>query len=106
MDIYTRVENLEKNLDALIKQMNNTKFYTDADISGVRQSVSEITPYTETKTAYYGEKEKSFYNIPQGNVSVSFDNYSGDYSVKRVSDRVTISFETLTDSTNITISVK
>jgi protoporphyrinogen oxidase len=37
MDIYTRVENLEKNLDALIKQINNNKFYTDADIGGVKK---------------------------------------------------------------------
>ena len=106
MDIYTRVENLEKLVDTLIKRINESKFYTDADISGVRQNISEITPYTDTKQAYYNEHEKTFYNVPQGNVSVSFDNYSGDYSVKRVSDRVTISFETLTDSTNITISVK
>lgn len=105
MDINTRVENLEKIVDGLVKLINQSKFYTDSDISGVRQSVSEITPYIETKTAYFNEKEKTFYNVPQGNVSVVFDNYSGDYSVKRISDRVTVFFDTLTDSTNITISV-
>jgi hypothetical protein len=105
MDIYTRVENLEKLVDELVKMINRSKMYTDSDISGVRQSVSEITPYTETKTAFYGEKEKTFYNVPQGDVSVTFDNYSGDYSVKRISDRVTVFFDTLTGATNITISV-
>lgn len=106
MDIGTRLTNLENLVDSIVSKMNNLKIYTDADIRGVRQNISEIIPYTETKTAFYGEKEKTFYNVPQGDVSVTFDNYSGDYSVKRVSDRVTISFETLTDSTNITISVK
>lgn len=42
MDIYTRVENLEKNLDNIIKLLNNNKFYIDADISGIRQGVGEI----------------------------------------------------------------
>lgn len=105
MDIYTRVKNLEELVESLIETINNSKFYTDADISGVRQNISEITPYTETKAAYFNEKEKTFYNVPTGNVSVVFDNYSGDYSVKRVSDRVTVFFDTLTDSSNITISV-
>ena len=42
MDIYTRVENLENLVNALIKTINNSKFYTDADIAGVRQNVSEV----------------------------------------------------------------
>ena len=67
--------------------------------------VDSITPYTETKTGYYGEKEKTFYNVPNGNITVLFDNYAGNYAVNRISDRVTISFDTLTVQTNITISV-
>ena len=43
MDIYTRVENLENLVNALIKTINNSKFYTDADIAGVRQNVSEMS---------------------------------------------------------------
>lgn len=42
MDIYTRVENLEKLVDELVKLINRSKIYTDSDISGVRQSVSEF----------------------------------------------------------------
>lgn len=41
MNLETRVQNLEKNLDALIKQINNTKFYTDADVNGVRKGTSD-----------------------------------------------------------------
>lgn len=67
--------------------------------------VDEITPYTETKTAYYGERIKRFYNVPQGNVSVFFSNYNKDYAVERVEDRVTISFDRLTEQVDITITV-
>lgn len=42
MDIYTRVDNLEKNLDNIIKLLNSNKFYTDSDLSGIRQNVGEI----------------------------------------------------------------
>lgn len=42
MDIYKRVDNLEKLVNQLIKSQNNNKFYTDADINGLRQNVGEI----------------------------------------------------------------
>lgn len=106
MDIEKRVANLERNLDNIIKLLNNNKFYTDADINGVRQNISEITPYIETKTAYYNEKEKTFYNVPQGNVLVQFSNYQGSYSVNRISDRLIVTFDQLTENTDITISIQ
>ena len=105
-NLELRVNNLENLVNGLINTLNNNKFYTDADIAGCRQGISEITPYTETKTAYYNEKEKTFYNVPSGNVTVLFDNYNGNYSVSRVADRVTVSFDTLTEQINITISIK
>jgi len=64
-----------------------------------------IMPYRETKTAYYGEKEKVFYDAPIGNVSVFFDNYNGNYGVSRLENNLTVSFDTLTADTNITISI-
>jgi hypothetical protein len=106
MDIETRLTNLENLVEGLINTLNLNKFYTDADINGVRQSVSEVTPYTETKTAYFNESEKTFYKVPTGNITVLFDNYNGEYTVSKVADRVTVKFDTLTDKTNITIEVK
>ena len=105
MDIEKRVTNLENMLASIVNTLSNNKFYTDADIAGVRQSVSEVTPYTETKTAYYGEKEKTFYGVPSGNISVNFDNYTGNYTITKVVDRVTISFGALEQKTDITISI-
>lgn len=75
---------------------------TDEAYNGVQN----LTPYTETKIGYYDETEKTFYGVPGGNVTVFFDNYSGDYSVSRREDRLTISFDRLTAQTNITISIK
>lgn len=42
MDIETRVTNLENLVDSLVELINNRQFYTDADISGVRQNISEV----------------------------------------------------------------
>lgn len=42
MDIETRVKNLEDMLASIINTISNSKFYTDADISGTRQSISNL----------------------------------------------------------------
>lgn len=105
MNIEKRVENLEKNFVSLIKKLNNDKFYEDADIAGVRQGVEAVTPYKETKTAYYGEEIKIFYNVPDGNISVFFSNYNGIYTVDKVGSDLIISFEALAQETDITISI-
>ena len=102
MDIETRVNNLENLVNSLIEMMNNDLFYTDADIEGVRQSVSEVTPYTETKTAYIADTFIVFTNVPSGNLTVYFDK---PYTVERDADRVTVKFEPLEEVTTITISI-
>lgn len=104
--IEQRLSNLENLVHALSQKIDNNKYYADADIQGNRQSISEVTPYTETKTGYYGEREKTFYDVPIGNITVFFSNYNGNYSVGKIADRVTVSFDTLTEQTDITISVK
>ena len=42
MDIETRVTNLENLVNSLVEMINNRQFYTDADINGVRQNISEV----------------------------------------------------------------
>lgn len=73
MDIETRLTNLENLVNALIKRIDNDKFYTDADTQGIRKSVSDVTPYTASKTAYIGDTEVVFENVPAGNISVYSD---------------------------------
>lgn len=102
MDIETRVTNLENMLASIVDTLSNNKLYTDADIDGVRKSVSDVTPYTETKTAYISDTQVIFANVPSGNLSVYFDK---PYAVEREADRITITFEALEEVTPITISI-
>lgn len=79
----------------------------NAKVNRLSSQVSELTPYTETKTGYYGETEKTFYGVPEGNTSVFFTNYNGGYTVNRIADRLTVSFGTaLEQATDITISIQ
>jgi hypothetical protein len=106
MNIEERVRILEEQVRGLISARAKDKMYTDADINGTRQSVANITPTVITEKAYYGESEKTFYDAPMGNVSVFFSNYTGAYSVNRVSNRLIVSFDTLSEPTDITISIQ
>ena len=106
MDILTRLENLENFVFALSEKIDRNQFYNNADTAGARQSISDITPYTATQTAYYGESEKVFYDVPQGNVTVFWDNYNGDYAVERIADRIVVSFDALTDNATLSIMIQ
>lgn len=76
-------------------------------INDLNNKVNYLTPYEETKKAYYGENEKVFYGVPLGNLSVFFSNYTGEYTVQRISDRLVILFpDRLQDMTDITIMVQ
>jgi hypothetical protein len=102
MDIETRVTNLENMLASIVNVLSNNKLYTDADIAGVRQSVAEVTPYMETKTAYIDDTEVVFTNVPEGNLTIYFDK---PYTVEREENRLIIRFEALEEVTPITISI-
>ncbi len=102
----TKIKNQLQNLQEIVLKMSRSNTEEVSKREQTMAQVDSLTPYTETKTGYYGEREKTFYNVPMGNITVIFDNYNGNYSVGRIADRVTISFDTLTDQTNITISVK
>ena len=84
--ISNRMTEMNKRIDDVFVNMHNQS----------TQKIDEITPYTATQTAYYGESVKNFYDVPEGNVTVFWDNYNGDYSVQRFDGGVNVSFETLT----------
>ena len=106
MTLEERVRILEEEVGGLISARAKDKMYTDADINGTRQSVANITPTVIMEKAYYGESEKTFYDAPMGITSVYFSNYTGAYSVNRVSNRLIVSFDTLSEPTDITISIQ
>lgn len=106
ISIEQRLSNLENLVHALSQKIDNNKYYTDADMQGNRQSISNVTPYTETKTAYIGDTEISFDNVPSGNLSVFADNIS-EYRTDRVGSTLNIDFiKPLEEVTEITISIQ
>lgn len=108
MTLEQRVKNLENLVFALSKKIDDNKFYTDADMNGNRQSISNITPYTETKTAYIGDTNCGFDTPTDGNVSVFFDKNVNGYRVEKdyYSRRMVVFFdEPLEEVTEVTISI-
>lgn len=109
MTIEQRVQILEenfKNLNAAFIQSQINQSSVTAKVDDTSNRVTSITPYTDTKTAYYGDTSITFYDAPQGNVSVFFDGYNGAYSVSRVENRLSVSFDALDKQTQVTISIQ
>ena len=106
MTLEQRVEKLEKlyaNLsDSFITAQKNQVVNT-AKTDDNSNNIKSLTPYTETKIGYYGETEKTFYNVPYGNVTI----YGlSEYTMDRVSNNITLAFDALTEQTNITSSIQ
>lgn len=105
MNIEKEIIKINARIDSLTKsviQMSANQVPITAKVDDSANQVKAITPYTETKIAYYGETEKTFYNVPQGNVTVFG---LKEYSLERISDRLTITFDALSEQTEITISI-
>jgi hypothetical protein len=76
----------------------------DVRMRNMSAQISAITPYTQTKKGYYGETEKVFYGVPQGNVTVFCD---AENTYSRIEDRLIVKFtDALTDTVDITIMVQ
>ena len=101
-DVYSQLNNMAEDISA-IEEVQDAHTNNLAELN---EEVADLTPYVETKIGYYGETEKTFYNVPEGNVTVFFDNYNGSYSVNRIEDRLTVSFDALENETDITIQIQ
>jgi hypothetical protein len=109
MNYEYEIQNLKEkvaNLQETVIQMARNNSPIVSKVDSTANAVDFLTPYKDTAKAYFNETEKIFYNVPEGNLSVFFTNYNGDYSTSRVNDRVTISFDALTEATDITIMVQ
>ena len=103
-ELTGRVGRLETLLHAYINQSTIKQEYVNSDINGNRQSIANITPTTITKTAYIGDTKIVFDNVPDGNLTVYFDeSYKIDRDTR--TDRLTLTFEPLKKVTDITISI-
>ena len=109
MTIEQRLVSLEDRFNNLQESFITSQIVNNHYIESnfkTSEQVKRNTSYQETKIAYYGEKEKGFYNVPFGNTSVFFSNYSGDYRITRIENMVRVYFNELTDSTEVTIMVQ
>lgn len=109
MTIEKRLENLEKLVNALSKKIDNNKYYTDADINGNRKSVSDITPYTETKTAYIDDEYVTFDIAKDGNISVYMVDNDGQNvpcSFEQINGQIKVSFKKRNSLATVTINIQ
>ncbi len=98
--INARLDNLQESF--IQAQRNQVPITAKVDDSA--NQIINLTPYTETKTAYIGDTEIVFTDVPSGNLLI----YSPivKMSYVRLGDRLVISFEPLEEVTEITISVQ
>lgn len=105
-----RQNEYSENEDVIDKPSGNPKpldpSALDRRFASISRQISAITPYKQNKVGYYGESSKDFFDVPAGNISVFFDNYNGDYSVSRIENRLIVSFDELSENTNITVMVQ
>ena len=89
-------------------EISNHYRYIDYFTPQKEALINEVTPYTDTKTAYIDDTEVTFADVPQGNLTVYFESNGGypNYNVSRNGDRVTITFEPLEYIGTVTISVQ
>lgn len=71
-------------------------------IDQLGKQTEAITPWTASKTAYVDDTEVTFTDVPQGNTSVYMDT---PHTYVRDGSRVTVRFEALTESKEVTISI-
>ena len=105
MTLEERVKLLENKVSMLNTAFVNSQINQvpiTAKVDETSNKVIQLTPYTETKIGYYGETEKTFYNVPDGNVTVFG---LKEYSLNRISDKLIITFDALSEQTEITISI-
>ena len=109
MNYEYEIQNLKEkvaNLQQTVIQMGKNTAPFESKAESAASAVETLTPYTETKTAYIGDTEISFDNVPSGNLSVFADNIS-EYRTDRVGSTLNIDFiKPLEEVTEVTISIQ
>lgn len=103
-DKVNQLESRLNNLQNAFLQSQKNQVPVTAKTDDTANKVTEITPWTASKTAYIDDTSVSFENVPSGNMSV----YVGGVNhslFERDGDRVTVRFEALTESKEVTISI-
>lgn len=111
MNYEYEIQNLKNQIKDLQDSARKLAKGNTEEVSKREQTTAQVdslTPYTDTKTAYIGDTECVFDNVPNGCVGV-FINGVPDGCVARYepTDRVVIHFdEPLEEVTEVTISIQ
>ena len=103
-----RIEELERQVKLIQKcLLDSGKASTQqtARVDDTSNKVEQITPYKASKTAYIGDTEVVFLDVPQGNLSV-FSDKPINYSVERINNAISVTFDALDEVTEVTISIQ
>lgn len=105
-DLEKRVAQLEQIVLQLSRNIPNIV----SDVDDTSNRVDRITPYTDSYTAYIGDDDAHFFDVPQGILSVSVIDSEGhfiDYTLEREGNIVSVYFdEPLENVATVTISVQ
>lgn len=91
-----------KNLQESFLQAQKNQVPVTAKVDDSANKIVELTPYKDTKTAYIGDTEIVFTDVPSGNLSIfGIDNFN----MTKDEDRLILAFAPLEEVTEITISI-
>lgn len=96
--LKSRLDNFQQAF--LQSQKNQVPVTAKTDDTASR--VTEITPWTASKTAYIDDTEVTFTDVPQGSMSVYMDT---PHTYVRDGSRVAVHFEPLEEVIEVTISI-
>ena len=94
-------------LDAFLTSQSN-QVNTQGQIDDTSNKVENITPTTFTKSAYIGDTEVVFDNIPSGQITVHAEDSEGHFPIfdmDKNGSTLTIHFEPLQNVAIFTVSV-
>ena len=78
-------------------------------INSLNKRVNDITPYTESKTAYIDDTEVSFNIVKDGNVSVYMvdsDGQNVSFEFERINEQIKVMFDKRESLATVTISIQ
>ena len=103
-DKVNQLESRLNNLQNAFLQSQKNQVPVTAKTDETASKVVEITPWSETKTAYIDDTEITFTGVPQGNVNafVGGVNYA---NFERLDDRIIVKFEPLAEAKEVIINV-
>ena len=104
-ELTVRLLSLEQAFNASTKRSIDNTYTAES----ANSKADALTPTTFTKTAYIGDSEVVFTDVPSGNISVFAEGAGGKnpyyVQLKREQDRVTVVYEPLKEVTTITLSI-